>query len=68
MTIFEVLTLRKPWNEIKDPSVIEENVMQGKRPEIPLAQEEFRSLITKCWAQKASDRPTFKDIIHSLHK
>ena len=69
MTVFEIASGTKPWNDIINPYDIKDLVVNGQRPEIPKSISDFISdLIRLCWTANPSDRPEFKDICRILEE
>jgi len=63
IVVFELLTAAIPWVGMSDSKVMRQ-VLNGERPAIP--EEAGGSLTTvakKCWAQDATQRPSFDDLI-----
>jgi serine/threonine protein kinase len=76
--MWEMITCQIPWSGESSHSIIS-LVRDGARPRIPnfwdvvdsqgkelAVFEDYRELMTKCWAQNSYDRPRFKAIIKSL--
>ena len=67
MTIYEIASGQKPWNDIKDSNDIVELVLDGKRPNIVESiPDRIAELIEVCWSQKPADRPSFIDVLNIL--
>lgn len=61
---YEIFTNKKPFEQLKTPEQIFENVTNGKRPEFNSSTNiALIKLIENCWNQNPSSRPTFKDIV-----
>ncbi|XP_013073735.1 mitogen-activated protein kinase kinase kinase 7-like isoform X5 [Biomphalaria glabrata] len=67
--LWEVLTRRKPFDEIGGPAFrIMWAVHNGKRP--PLIQnfpKQFEGLLTRCWAGNPSERPSMADVARVMN-
>ena len=59
--LWELYTGDKPWKGINRAHLAWEVTKEKKRPEFPIeAPREYVDLAVQCWADKASDRPTFE--------
>ncbi|XP_071951805.1 uncharacterized protein [Antedon mediterranea] len=64
--LWEMLTRETPYKGVSTFQILE-GIRTSKRPEIPdYCPGALRGLITRCWKQKASQRPSFKEILISL--
>lgn len=69
MVVYELLTLKKPFEEINNPNIIQvlQRVQQGKMPSLDDSIPEcFRELIQRCWSLDPDERPTFNEIVRLL--
>eukprot|EP01099_Mayorella_cantabrigiensis_P007206 TRINITY_DN627_c1_g1_i1.p1 TRINITY_DN627_c1_g1~~TRINITY_DN627_c1_g1_i1.p1 ORF type:complete len:443 (-),score=63.24 TRINITY_DN627_c1_g1_i1:404-1732(-) len=67
MILWEMLTLEKPWSEIKHPYQIEEQTVQGNRPKIPRDINLLISqLVEDSWDQDPNMRPSFDAILKRI--
>ncbi|XP_024542700.1 serine/threonine-protein kinase HT1-like [Selaginella moellendorffii] len=63
MLIYQLVTGNVPFEDGMDM----EQVLRGKRPEIPATCPEFLSqLMRECWSHDAKERPSFSDICERL--
>ena len=75
MTVYEIVTQQRPFAGV-DAAVLPSIVMNGKRPALPVLQEEHVSatpagaallaLMTQCWAPRPAARPRFRFLEHQL--
>ncbi|CAF2476442.1 unnamed protein product [Rotaria sp. Silwood2] len=69
ITMWELATGLKPWNEYLDEIIIESLVKNEKRPIIPLnIPEEYKQVIEDAWNQDPSKRPTCFDLMERMRK
>ncbi|EFA81294.1 WD40 repeat-containing protein [Heterostelium album PN500] len=71
MVIWELITRDVPFDEyfeeLKWNSVIEDKIIGGLRPTIPVeCPESYQSLIKECWHEDPKKRPSFEEIIVKL--
>lgn len=69
MTIYEIITLNHPFEEIENLNVIHilKKVNKGEMPEFPSSTPKaFQDLIERCWAKNPEERPTFDEIVFLL--
>lgn len=69
MTVYEIMNLQRPFEEIKNPNVIKilQKVGSGEMPKINnTTPKAFQKLIERCWAKDPEERPTFKEIVNLL--
>jgi len=66
--LWQIVTNRTPFNEIKSASVLAAKVTHGnKRPRLRFVQSEaLRELIKSGWSANPADRPTFTEIRQKL--
>lgn len=68
VVLWEMISGQKPWTDMKFHWQIEENVVQGTRPNIPnTCPSGIRSLIEVCWNGEPNKRPDFSLILASLN-
>ncbi|KAK8865515.1 hypothetical protein M9Y10_011071 [Tritrichomonas musculus] len=69
--LYEIVFLKKAFAKLK-PLKIGKKVTNKERPQFPSVSEAsaccFMELIKRCWADKPSDRPTFKELSMELRK
>lgn len=64
--IYQIFTLKTPFEHLSDAMIVGK-VAKGKRPKIPdSVPKQYCDLITQCWSQKPSQRPTFQQIVDRL--
>eukprot|EP00041_Stephanoeca_diplocostata_P038888 m.1565248 g.1565248 ORF g.1565248 m.1565248 type:complete len:2437 (-) comp25287_c0_seq22:480-7790(-) len=73
---WELLTRALPWEHLRTAtayatfvSAVQTAVLAGERPRIPADTDfadAFVQLMHRCWAQDASDRPQFADVVTDL--
>eukprot|EP01132_Coremiostelium_polycephalum_P000557 gene557-702_t len=66
--LWEMISTCGFFSEIPFFGGIEEMVLKGKRPSIPDTNPLFSKLISQCWSQDPSQRPTFQVIISTLEQ
>ncbi|KAJ6624647.1 kinase-like domain-containing protein [Mycena sp. CBHHK59/15] len=69
----ELHTRKPPFSDVKEDATAMLNIIEGKRPERPMADDSLISndwwqLLTKAWAQDARARPSISEIIESTEK
>ncbi|OHT04362.1 hypothetical protein TRFO_28121 [Tritrichomonas foetus] len=65
--LFQICTGKLPYEGKKNPIQIAMLITNGERPDIPLSVPYFYAkLISDCWEQNPSDRPTFDDIVYRM--
>ncbi|MBP9726570.1 MAG: protein kinase [Gammaproteobacteria bacterium] len=63
---WEIATRKKPY-EGKTLAQLIKDLTNGKREKIPAeTPQQFAALITRCWAQRAEDRPTIENIVKNM--
>mmetsp|Transcript_3730 Transcript_3730/g.9424 ORF Transcript_3730/g.9424 Transcript_3730/m.9424 type:complete len:241 (+) Transcript_3730:2297-3019(+) len=69
IVLWELLTRRMPYEGLTAPQVAME-VARGGRPPLPAAGAEkparWVQLMTQCWADEPTERPTFKTVLQVL--
>ena len=67
MLLWELFHVARPFENLSARQVVRE-VQFTKRPRValPPALEAFGGVITRCWAQAASDRPEMADVLDLL--
>ena len=66
--LYEIVTERNAFEGLK-PEQIMSKVVSGDRPVFPPGVSKFaKELVTRCWSQKASERPTFEEICKELEE
>ncbi|KAK6173233.1 hypothetical protein SNE40_016722 [Patella caerulea] len=64
--LWEMLTRKHPYESCSVFQILE-RVRLNKRPEIPdFCPNELKELMEKCWHQKPSQRPIFRDILKTM--
>jgi hypothetical protein len=67
--LWEILTGKLFFGEIKFLAAIEDKILNGLRPEIPSdTNPEFTSLIQDCWHQDPAKRPRFSEVLQRLER
>jgi hypothetical protein len=60
-------TCQLPFFHYKFQYEVEDAVLAGERPPIPMdCREDYKHLITACWHNNPKERPTFKEILNNL--
>lgn len=62
VVLYEIATQGDPWSEVSLPVAVQ-NVIQGKRMEIPSGSF-LMPFMSMCWHQNPAERPTFSDILY----
>ncbi len=69
MTLFEIVADEEPFKGYKGNFAVMTAIVHGKRPTIPeTCSAEMKALITNCWQQSPSSRPTMKEAIKQIEK
>ena len=59
----EMMTITKPFSNMTQIEVAFGVARDGKRPHLPLGiPDDVNNLVTRCWAEKPDERPTFEDV------
>ena len=75
IVLFEIVTCRHPWQQLRFSSQIIDRVVEGERPEILESEEEacqnagcgwMLDLMKVCWAQDPRRRPPFSEIFRKI--
>ena len=67
MIVYELMTLEEPFKDYNITMLCNKVVINGERPEFKYKIADcYRELITKCWSQNPSERPTFDEIVDML--
>eukprot|EP00026_Physarum_polycephalum_P000973 Phypoly_transcript_00974.p1 GENE.Phypoly_transcript_00974~~Phypoly_transcript_00974.p1 ORF type:complete len:1221 (+),score=192.00 Phypoly_transcript_00974:378-3665(+) len=67
--LYELCTQTTPYSRFSRGHKVTAFVVKGKRLEIPpTVPQFFANMITKCWAEKSADRPTFSEIAEELEQ
>jgi len=72
MVLYELISRRRPFQELKNQFEINAMVKEGKRPafyDLPGIKVRFLTLtelMLKCWVQEATNRPNMKDVSHQM--
>ncbi|KAL7714320.1 Protein kinase [Entamoeba marina] len=65
--LWELLSRKQPFEEYKFISQLRQEIINGLRPIIPVTPyHRYKDLISKCWDQDETKRPTFGSIINEL--
>jgi len=68
MVLWELAARRTPYAGVSDSTIID-LVSKGKRSKIPAdTPKALASLINRCWAQEAKDRPAIEEVVAELEK
>ncbi|UJR32738.1 hypothetical protein I4U23_020197 [Adineta vaga] len=69
ITMWELVTEMKPWNECADETLIKILVLEGKRPLIPTEiPDDYRQAIENAWNQNPSKRPSCFNLMEQMRK
>jgi hypothetical protein len=67
IVLWEMQTCQLPFFHYKFQYEVEDAVLAGERPPIPMdCREDYKHLITACWHNNPKERPTFKEILNNL--
>jgi len=67
MTLWELVTRKRPFKDAINTAIAAQWVQEGQREEIPAdCPPKMAKLITFCWNQEASERPTADEIVQLL--
>ncbi|KYQ89482.1 pleckstrin (PH) domain-containing protein [Tieghemostelium lacteum] len=67
--MWEMITRTLPYSDIAFNSEIENRVLEGYRPPIPLnCDPNYAEIMQECWHQDPDKRPAFDTIVHRLTK
>eukprot|EP00043_Microstomoeca_roanoka_P030132 m.24815 g.24815 ORF g.24815 m.24815 type:complete len:1318 (-) comp9751_c0_seq1:79-4032(-) len=67
MVMYELEARCIPFPDVRFNNEVETLVLEGQRPQLPDAiQPFFETLMTDCWAQSATQRPSFSHILQQL--
>jgi serine/threonine protein kinase len=69
MTCYEVITGLRPFDEYLRNDELQRALAKEERPELPPGMscpKSLEELMSRCWAQKPSDRPDFKEVEKAL--
>ena len=65
--LYELLSGKLPIIECDDFSHIDEDIKNGKRPDLSIIQDPgIQELLTLCWSNNSSERPTFDEIVQII--
>jgi len=63
MTVWETVTGRPPWQEMRSRDAMLTAILAGERPQIPAGcDEHFAALLPQCWAHEPAERISFERI------
>jgi serine/threonine protein kinase len=77
IVVFEIITCRHPWQDVKFSAQIIDRVVNGERPSVSTAEEEactlagcawMLELMQVCWAQDPRRRPPFAEVFHQIEQ
>jgi len=70
ITMWEICTLNKAFDDVRDNLVFHEDVVRGsKRPSIKsISLSTIGALLEKCWDKDPSKRPSFSSVVKSLEE
>ena len=64
VVLWEIVSRKDFFGEIKNTSMIESKILKGERPPIPdNIPQIFKNVISGCWASESDDRPSFQQIL-----
>eukprot|EP00056_Hartaetosiga_gracilis_P004239 m.72841 g.72841 ORF g.72841 m.72841 type:complete len:1162 (-) comp11758_c2_seq4:142-3627(-) len=67
IVMWEIYTRQLPFEHLNSPWAVREAVINGERPSIPKDLcTNIKSLMERCWAEDATQRPSFNDIVAEL--
>jgi len=68
--LFELMTRKRPFADIKFLSTIQDKIVAGDRPTFTKSSypDDFVHILTKCWDQSKEKRPDFNWIIKRIEK
>ncbi|KAK9743479.1 hypothetical protein RND81_03G242000 [Saponaria officinalis] len=67
--LWELVTMQQPWSGLSPAQVVGAVAFQNRRLAIPAnTSPVLASLIEACWADDASQRPSFRSIVDTLKK
>ena len=67
VTLWEIATHQYPYANCNIPEVIRMSVEKGEREEVPQGTPPlFKDVMTACWSQSPSDRPSTETVLHQL--
>lgn len=67
VVLWEIITREHPWSEFQHDHDLDEAVLTGQRPLIPMGcHRQWAALIQQCWDGNATARPTFADVCVQL--
>lgn len=64
--MWEMCTLKRPWDGVKPMQVVYAVAHEGARLDIP--EGPIGKLISDCWAEEPNARPCCEDIFTRLHE
>lgn len=66
--LYELFVNKEPDFGMDDQEAIKASIIIGNRPTIPsdLVPQSYQKLITECWDNESSNRPSFKNIVRRL--
>eukprot|EP00055_Hartaetosiga_balthica_P016027 m.98859 g.98859 ORF g.98859 m.98859 type:complete len:1251 (-) comp9023_c2_seq2:133-3885(-) len=68
IVMWEVYTRELPFEHLRTPWEIRTAIIDGERPAIPKhISSDIKILMERCWAQNATERPSFNDILHKIN-
>ena len=66
--MWELYTAQRPFPGVPE-ALLGGQIVQGKRPVFPEdVPEGYKALAETCWCEDASERPSFRDILHTLNQ
>ncbi len=66
IVLLEILSGRPAYTTVTR-DMLKRNVLAGRRPPIPASvPDDVSHIITQCWAQEPSERPTFTQVVALL--
>ena len=67
IVLWELAARKFPYESVSNPNAVPAMIGQGKREKIPDGTPpSYASLISRCWAQRAEDRPTIDVAVRDL--
>lgn len=69
VTLWELAAGEAPFQGLTHMAICHRTVYRGERPAWPEGlPDEFRQLVSRCWAQDLASRPSFEVILSELHE
>lgn len=68
MTVLELISGRRPYDELRNAFQVVAKVTMGKRPERPaeMNNDKLWALLIRCWDQIPEERPSIQQVVVAL--